>query len=41
MKKLTALAIVCALLLSGCGCRPVNMMEKVPARAISLGGSPG
>lgn len=40
MKKLTALVIICAVLLSGCGCRPVNMMEKVPARAISLADPP-
>lgn len=40
MKKLTILLLLVALLFTGCGCRPVNLMENVPARVICLAEEP-
>lgn len=36
MKKLTAILLILTLLLSGCGCRPDDLMADVPARVVCL-----
>lgn len=40
MKKMTAILLLLALLLTGCGCRPANLMESVPARTVCLAEQP-
>lgn len=40
MKKLTAVFLSLLLLLTGCGCRPANLMESVPARTVCLAEQP-
>lgn len=40
MKRLTAITLLLALLLTGCGGHPANLMEDVPARTICLAEQP-
>lgn len=40
MKRLTAVFLALMLLLTGCGCRPTNLMEAVPARTVCLAEQP-